>query len=182
MIQNSSDLREFVIKSAEGENNPYLVARKILDGLTLDECRVVAETCFSQWVCDVLRLPHARPDATAAPSTSAKGRPVQAYAGSDGVPRASNRQVGFIETYSRYRDFLNKWVKVGDKVERKRFRDCTSDDLRWMADYRRRIAASNAATADVYEKLEKVLADNGAKTVEDLSPEVGSGILKSLIG
>lgn len=177
MIQNSSDLREFVIRSAEGENNPYLVARKILDELTLDECRVVAEACFSQWVCDVLRLPHARPNAT----TSTKGRPVQAYAGSDGVPRASNRQVGFIETYSRYKDFLNKWVKVGEGVERKRFRDCTPDDLRWMANYRRKIAAQNAATADVYERLEKALADNDVKTVEGLSPEAGSNILKSLL-
>jgi hypothetical protein len=191
-ITDTAILRQVVLNAAEGETNPYKVAREILDEMTtVEELRVVAEACFPQWVREQLKRPHAPRNGEAAPvadsdkpaaaepKTEVAAAPLMAesvrtFTGSDGIPRASRRLNQFIDTYT---NALNSLVKVDDTHDGKRLRDCTVADLKWMVEYRRKVAEQSNVAADRFERLMQAMDKVGAATVAELDRAVGAPIL-----
>jgi hypothetical protein len=190
-IVDTAILRQVVLAAAEGETNPYKVAREILNEMTtVEELRVVAEACFPQWVREQLKRPHApRHDDTAGTDGAEVSEPdivvpahpaplmsesVRTFTGSDGIPRTSRRLNQFIDTYS---NALNALVKVDDTHDGKRLRDCTVADLKWMVEYRRKVAEQSNAAANRFERLMQAMDKAGAATVAELDRAVGAPIL-----
>jgi hypothetical protein len=96
------------------------------------------------------------------------------FVGHDGVRRVSRKVDGAIAAYARE---LNQAVKVSEERGFKRLRDCTVDDLWWMVEYRRKVAAQNEGSAMKYEKLLQAMKDSGSETVAELDCAVGESIL-----
>lgn len=167
LFTDTASLRQYVLDTAEGESDPRVVAEKVLASVsTIDELRVIAEACLSSWAWSLLKRPHA---------SRVVDTTVRTFTDSNGIPRASTKQIGFIDAYTKA---LNARVKVGEGFgDRKRLGDCTVTDLTWMANLRREMASKNEAAASRLEKLAYAMACAEVTTVAELDRAVTENIL-----
>lgn len=68
---------------------------------------------------------------------------------------------------SHWQRQLNARVNVAHK-SRKFFGDCTVEDLVFLANHRRELAAANATTADYFEALTRLMGEFEVETVREL--------------
>lgn len=183
LFTDTASLRQYVLDVAGQESNPYSVADKVLAAVTtMDELDVIAATTFGAWVWQILKRPHmpsASTTTSAAPAftePAPKNNEVRGFSDGHGGVRGSSRQISFINEYPRWVKEMNRRVLVGAD-NRKHFGDCTTQDLAWMAEYRRNVANKNLAVAAQYVQLSEKMAETGATTVRELDRTIAEGIL-----
>lgn len=136
------------IQQDTGSVDPHELADKVLADLDSEEITAALREALPEFVRVTVR--EVRNHVTSsAPSTSAKVGAVRAW----------------------YERLLAQPIDVsGDGGKWKALRDCTRGELLAVSRHRRQIAAKNLQTADMYERLAKLM--HGHMTVGELQPDM----------
>jgi hypothetical protein len=164
-IQSADDLRARIRELAADEPHPAVITDRILRGLTLDECRVVATVTLHEYVRHVVRQPNpAAADAHRTYKTAAgaatPSRKIAAIR--DWVARELGRSVCLDES-------AQEWKHMGE---------CTAADLLKAAAILHQKAALTAAKAEQMEDVAKAVEHAGVPTVRDLPRETLEAVLR----
>lgn len=177
MITNTSELRARIMRESEHHLTPQDVAAAVLDGLSAEELRVVAEAALPGYaqrvMTEPLRAVSRTPQAerVANKPVTRRGK-VKTYVSADGRKFPSPMLAARHDWYEKQ---LNVALMVNG--ERKRFGDLGVADLGWLVRYREQQAEELHAKAKRFQRIAELMEAEGATTVRDLPPELVEPLL-----
>lgn len=159
------------IHERTGIADPRELAAKLLDELVEHELHDVLAEVLPLYVRDVMRTTRGSVMGSSFAATSASARRSTATP----VPQQQSSKVAAVRSW--YDQLMSQAIDVsGSRGQWKALRDCTADDLRTAASYKRDVALRNVTMAEQYEKLAALVPHNG--TLGKADPNAVSAIFQ----
>ena len=155
-ITGPDTLRDLIREFGAADPNPHRVAEKILSALTDDEARVIARVTLGDYARRVLALPRTGQ----VPNTGARF-----FETASGELTVSARTAAHIDYVAAE---LGRSLYIGSENDYKVFGDCSAQNCRELALFRRKKAAEVAAEADRFDRVAAAVEDAGVDMVKEL--------------